>query len=209
MEPLILLMYGDKLPPHKHIKKIVDKYINYYLNDTKKEDFNEDHYVELRIEERYLGLKQREWHDPLIAPIKYEFLSKFKRIFQSFNCTICLCTENHEHTTASIGDLEYEGYCYYMSDVQEKILFIEEYGKQDDDVEMDVLYEKLSNQVISNVNHLDWHNIMPENERNSVESQEWYRNLPVEQRFKIVNANTETDTAFKQWLNEMIQTGEK
>lgn len=209
MEKLVLLMYGDLLPPHQHIKRIVDKYIRYYLNDKKKEDFNEDKYVEIRIEERYLGLKQREWYCPLITPIKYGFLPRFKSIFQSFNCGICLCTENHEHPTLGIGDLEYEGYCYYMRDDKKKILFLEDYGKQDDGIEIDALYEKLSNQAISNLNHLDWNNLMPKNERHSVESQEWYRNLPVEQRYKIVNANTETEIAFKQWLNEIVQTGKK
>lgn len=155
-----------------------------------------------------LPTKETVFHYPLITPIKHEFLSRFKSIFQSFNCDICLCTENHEHPTLGIGNLEYEDYCYYMKD-DKKNLFLEDYGKQDDGIEIDALYEKLSNQAISNLKHLDWNNLMPKNERHSVESQEWYRNLPVEQRYKIVNANTETEIAFKQWLNEIVQAGKK
>ena len=205
MGKLVLLMYGDLIPPYKHIKRIVDKYIRYFINDKKNEDFNEDEYVEIRIEERHIGLKPREWHYPLITPIKLEYLSKFKSIFQSFNCNICLCTENHEHPTFVTGNIEYEGYCYYLRDDQRKILFLEDYVIENDGVDLDAVYKKMSNQINSNLNQLDWNNFMSKNERHSVESKEWYRRLPVQQRYKIVDANTKTELAFKQWMNEIVQ----
>lgn len=207
MEKLVLLVYGDLMPPHKHIKRIVDKYIRYFLNDRKKEDFNEDEYVEIRIEERYIGLKTRLWHYPLIAPIKYEYFSKLLGIFRSFNCNICVCSDDHEQPTALVGEIEYEGYCYYMRDEEKKILFLEDYSMEHHSVDLDALCKNLSNKPTSNFNQLDWNNLMPKNERHSVESQEWYRNLPVEQRFKIVDANTETELAFEQWLEEIVQSG--
>ncbi|MGG3806347.1 hypothetical protein [Metabacillus fastidiosus] len=76
MEELALLIYGDLLPPHKHITKIANKYITYFLKDEKKEDFMEDVYVQIRIEERYIGLKNRLWQWPPIVPVKAEYLTK-------------------------------------------------------------------------------------------------------------------------------------
>ncbi|MEY9977205.1 hypothetical protein ABH968_002151 [Lysinibacillus sp. RC79] len=116
-------MYGDLIPPRKHIHKIADKYIRYFLNEKKNESLNEDEYCEIRIEERYIGLETRLWGFPPTVPIKYEYLTKFINIFKSLNCNICLCMENHEHPTSYIGGLVYEGYCYYMKDEEKRYYF--------------------------------------------------------------------------------------
>lgn len=199
-------MYGDLIPPHKHVNKIADKYIRYFLNDMKKESFTEDEYLEIRIEERYTGNKTRLWKYSPVVPIKHKYLIKFINIFKSFNCNICLCNENHEHPRSLMGGLEYEGYCYYMEDEEKKILFLEDYSYEveDDGFDYDVIYEKISNNSASYINLLDWSNLIPKNERYSCDNQEWYRNLSIEKRYKIVDANTETEIAFEQWLKEIV-----
>jgi hypothetical protein len=40
---------------------------------------------------------------------------------------LCLCSQNHEHLTATILGVDYEGYCYYLDNNEEKIIFLEEY----------------------------------------------------------------------------------
>ncbi|MFJ7186456.1 hypothetical protein [Lysinibacillus xylanilyticus] len=227
MEKLVLLMYGDSLPPRKHIHKIADKYIRYFLNEMKNESLNEDEYCKIRIEERYIGLGTRSYGFPPIVPIKYEYLTKFINIFKSLNCNICLCTESHEHPTSYIGGFAYEGYCYYMKDEEKKILFLEDYGVENAGIELGVLYEKVLNDPTFNVNLLDEDdfdglyekitnnptfldvfndvfNSIPKNERYSIDDQEWYKTLPIEKRFKIIDINIETEIVFDQWLKEIV-----
>lgn len=215
-------MYGDLIPTRKHIHKIADKYIRYYLNDKKKESHNEDEYCEITIEERYIGPGTKGGYSPVV-PIKYEYLTKFINIFKFFNCNICLCTENHEHPTSFIDGLVYEGYCYYMKDEEKKILFLEDYGMEDSGIPLDALYEKILKDSTFNVNLLyeddfdvlyekisnnptllDVFNLIPKNERYSIDNQEWYRTLPIEKRFKIVDVTIDTEKAFEQWLKEIV-----
>ena len=207
MENLVLLMYGDSIPPQKHIHKIIDKYSKYFLNDWEKEDFPEEEYVEITIEERYLGLQTRKSEILPTVPIKYEYLSKFINIFKSFNCDICLCMDNHEHPIASIDDIEYEGYCYYLKDENKKILFLDEYSIENLEMNSSDYYEELIKESKFNLDFLIRENMIERRERHVIDDLEWYRNVPVAKRFKIVEANTDTEIAFEQWLKEMIQLG--
>ncbi|MEY9977206.1 hypothetical protein [Lysinibacillus sp. RC79] len=58
--------------------------------------------------------------------------------------------------------------------------------------DFDVLYEKISNNPAFNVA-----NLIPKNERYSMDNQEWYRTLSIEKRFKIVDVNIETELVFE------------
>lgn len=198
-------MYGDQIPPHKHINKIANKYFRYFLNDKKIEGFNDEEYFEIRIEERYIGLDTRLWQFPPVVSVKYEYLTKFINIFKSFNSNICLCKDNHEHPSTLISGIKYEGYCYHMKYEEKKILFIEDYGIENNLVSLDDLYEIYSNESTFNVNNLDRNILLPKDKLYRIENLEWYRNLPVEKRFKIVDVNAETEVAFEQWLEEIVQ----
>ncbi|MEC2074487.1 hypothetical protein, partial [Metabacillus fastidiosus] len=59
-ERKVLLLYGEILPPFKHIEKIATKYHQYYLRDKEKEGFSEDNYYEIWIDEEYTGLNTRK-----------------------------------------------------------------------------------------------------------------------------------------------------
>lgn len=207
LEELVLLLYGDDIPPHKHINKIANKYIHYFLKDKEKEGFIEDEYVEIRIEERYLGVQTRQWHWPPIVPVKREYLLKFINIFKSFTCHACVCNTNHEHPLVSIDGLDYEGYCYYMQDEDKKIIFLEEYGIEDEGVNLIELFETLEKDSTFTMNHLDMNDFIVQKERHHIGSQEWYRAAPVEKRFIIVEAHTDTELAMEQWIKEVAQIG--
>lgn len=179
----ILLMYGDNIPPHKHINKIIDKYIRYFLKDRETPNYNEAEYIELWIEERYLGSKARPWQYPNTLAIKHEYLSKLIAIFRSFNCSISLCSTSHEHPIAVIDGIEYEGYCYYMRDGKQKIMFIEHYADRDDN--------KFARECCS--------------QNYCIENKEWYKKLPADKKYKISNQNTNTELEFEQWLRSLMQ----
>lgn len=200
----MLLLYGDNIPPHKHINKIADKYIRYFLKDREIEGFTEDEYVEIRIEERFLGLHSRQSHYPPIVPVKKEYLSKFINIFKSFTCNVCICNTNHEHPIASINGIDYEGFCYYLKDEESKILFLEEYGIEDKGVNLFNLDDMLEKNAAFTIDDFVMHNYSVNNKCHSMDQHDWYRTVSPENRYKIVAANTDTELALEQWLNEVL-----
>ncbi|MEC2077766.1 hypothetical protein [Metabacillus fastidiosus] len=76
-----------------------------------------------------------------------------------------------------------------MRDEEKKILFLEEYGPEDDGISAEVFFEKWSKES----RKLDWNDLMPKQERYRVETLEWYRNLPIEKKFKILDANIDME----------------
>lgn len=124
METKVVLLYGEALPPFKHIEKIINKYYKYYLSDKDKEGFKEDNYYDIWIEERHTGLDAREerYYTPTVS-VKIEFLPKFLNIFRALKGNVSLCKTNHEHPIVQISDVEYEGYCFYLDNGKEKVIF--------------------------------------------------------------------------------------
>ncbi|MED4402582.1 hypothetical protein ABET41_09705 [Metabacillus fastidiosus] len=166
MEIKIVLLYGETLPPFKHIEKILNKYHQYYLSDKKKEGFSEDNYYDIWIDERYTGLKARNarYYTPTV-PVKKEFLTKFLNIFRALKGNMCLCKQNHEHPIVEVSEIDYEGYCFYLDNETEKILFLEEYRNN-------------------------------EGERFSVGELNWYKQLPGDKRWIQIAASEDTEKAF-------------
>ncbi|MGG3799655.1 hypothetical protein [Metabacillus fastidiosus] len=185
IERKVVLLYGDILSPFKHIEKITIKYHQYYLRDKDKEDFSIDNYYEIWIDERYTGINAREPRDytPVIL-VKKEFLSKFLNIFRVLKGNMCLCKLNHEHLISYIDGFEYEGYCFYMKNEEKKILFLEEYGPEDNGMSV---------------------GFIPKKERYSIKTLEWYKSLSEEKKFKILDVNIDTELAFDQWVKEIVK----
>ncbi|WP_223554260.1 hypothetical protein [Lysinibacillus sphaericus] len=170
----VMILYGDVLPPSKHILKILNKYGQYYLRDMNREGFQEDRYCDVRIEEQYTGLTYREpiYACPVI-PVKKEYLSKFLNIFKALNGNVSLCKEKHEHPYAWVLGVYYEGYCYYLDNEDKKILFLQEYsdnGKQ----------------------HFN------------VKELSWYSRIPKDKRWIQIDVNENTEEVFLQWLENLI-----
>lgn len=69
--------------------------------------------------------------------------------------------------------------------LKKKILILEEYRPENDVISEEV-WSKESKK-------LDWNDLMSKQERYSVETLEWYRNLPIEKKFKIVDENIDTE----------------
>jgi hypothetical protein len=174
MERKIVLLYGEVLPPFKHIEKIVNKYYKYYLRDKDKEGFIEDNYYEIWIDERHTGLNAREprYYTPAV-PVKKEFLPKFLNIFRALKGNICLCKLNHEHPIAKVSEVEYEGYCFYLDNEKEKVLFLEEYCDE-------------------------------EGESFNVKGLNWYKRIPKDEHWILVAANEDTEKVFLEWLRNLI-----
>jgi len=128
---------------------------------------------------------------------------------------LCLCRDNHEHPMAVIHGKEFEGYCYYFSKERKKIIFIEDYGLEENSVNIDDLYKKLLEMPDIDIHDeeslkkVDWNKFIPENKRYSVEYLEWYRKAPKDKRFLIIDANINSNKVFKQWLMELMNTGNK
>ncbi len=125
MEKLTLLLFGENFPPHRHLHKLSNKFINIFLKEREKEQFRESDYYEVLIEERYLGDEQREYLYTPVIPIHKDFLHQVESIYANLNAEMILCSIQHEHPIVYINQIEYEGYCYYAKNSNEKILFFE------------------------------------------------------------------------------------
>lgn len=125
MANLTLLLFGQKLPPHRHLHKLTHKFINIYLKEREKETFKESDYYEILLEEYYFGDKQRDFIYPPIIPVHKDFLYQVESIYGNLNAEMILCTMQHEHPVVYIDNIEYEGYCYYSKCLNEKILFFD------------------------------------------------------------------------------------
>lgn len=125
MENLTLLLLGQKLPPHRHLHKLSNKFINIFLKECEKETFRESDYYEILVEERYFGDKQREFIYAPIIPVHKDFLYQIESIYGNLNAETILCTMQHQHPFVVINNIEYEGYCYYAKNSNEKILFFD------------------------------------------------------------------------------------
>ncbi|WP_374963126.1 hypothetical protein [Lysinibacillus sp. RS5] len=125
MENLTLLLFGHKLPPHRHLHKLSNKFINIFLKEREKETFNESDYYVVIIEERYFGDEQREYLYRPVIPVHKDFLYQVQSIYGKLNAETILCTMQHEHPFVAINNIEYEGYCYYAKNSNEKILFFD------------------------------------------------------------------------------------
>lgn len=125
MANLTLLLFGQKLPPHRHLHKLANKFINIYLKEREKETFRESDYYEILVEEHYFGDEQREFIYRPIIPVHKDFLYQVESIYGNLNAEMILCTMQHEHPVVNIDNIEYEGYCYYAKNTNEKILFFD------------------------------------------------------------------------------------
>ncbi|WP_139489486.1 hypothetical protein [Brevibacillus dissolubilis] len=125
MKPKVLLIYGDALPPFQHIQKIINTYNKYFLND-RENGVSADQYYEIWITVRHTGRSGRKQLDytPTV-PVKIAFLPRFLAIFEALKGTVHLCQTKHEHPTIELSGMEYEGYCYYLDNEKEKIIFYE------------------------------------------------------------------------------------
>jgi len=208
---IIFLIYGDKLPPKKHIEKIMKKYQYYYQIERDNQYFNEADFYNIIIEERYTGIEPRKGLFNSIIPVRKSYLSKFINIFNTLNCNLCLCKENHEHPIAVFHGKEFEGYCYYFYQEEKKIMFLEDYGLEENKMNIGDLYEKVLQMPDIDMNdeeslkRVDWNKFLPVNERFCVEDLEWYRQTPHEMRWLIVDAKRNTNKAFHQWVKKLMQ----
>ncbi|KAA0955408.1 hypothetical protein FQ087_12360 [Sporosarcina sp. ANT_H38] len=176
MENKVMLLYGEVLPPFKHIEKILNKYGHYYLRDMNNKDFKEDNYYAVMIEEGHTGLAYREpRYAAPVVPVKKEYLSKFLNIFKALNGNMCLCKINHEHPIVWVRGVKYEGYCYYLDNGGKKVLFMTDYG--DDKGQYFAMRE------------LDW-----------------YKRIPKDKRWIQIDVNENTEKAFLRWLKDLIPT---
>jgi len=207
---IILLIFGDKLPPKKHIEKIIKKYEYYYQVERDHQYFNESDFYHILIEERYTGIEPRKGLFSSIIPVRKSYLSKFISIFNELKCNLCLCKENHEHPIAVIHGKEFEGYCYYLYKEEKKIMFLEDYGLEENNMNVDDLYKRLLELPDIDMNdeeslrRVDWNKLLPVNERFCVEELEWYRQTPIEKRWLIEDVKRSTNKAFNQWIKELI-----
>jgi len=125
MEKLILLLFGDKIPPHRHLHKLSNKFINIFLKEREKGPFRESEYYLIFVEERYFGDEQREYINAPAIPIHKDFLHQVESIYANLNAEMILCTMQHEHPKVYINQIEYEGYCYYAKNTNDKFLFFD------------------------------------------------------------------------------------
>ncbi len=119
------LLFGDKLPPHRHLHKLSNKFVDIFLKEREKETIRESDYYEIIVEEHYLGDEQREYIHAPIIPVHKDFLHQIEAIYANLNAEMILCTMQHEHPIVHINNIEYEGYCYYGKNSNEKILFFD------------------------------------------------------------------------------------
>jgi|GEM_PF-5049295 len=125
MESLTLLLFGENIPPRRHLHKLSNKFINIFLKERQKETFNEADYYEIIVEEQYLGDQQRETIYCPVIPVHKDFLYQVEAIYNNLNAEMVLCTMQHEHPITYIDDTMFEGYCYYAKETNEKILFFD------------------------------------------------------------------------------------
>ncbi|HZG14923.1 MAG TPA: hypothetical protein VE710_07890 [Candidatus Bathyarchaeia archaeon] len=148
MESKVLLIYGEVLPPYHHIEKIIKKYYQHYRKDKDmNKEFQDDSYYEVWIEERYTGVCERKKRNYIpTVPVKKEFLARFINIFRALKGNIYLCNTKHEHPIVEIQGTEYEGYCFYLDNGTEKVIFYDTHWMT---VEANEDTEKILRQLIS------------------------------------------------------------
>jgi hypothetical protein len=95
----------------------------HYHQDKNNLEFHNEHYYEVIIDTWYTGLEKREVGYLQVTVVKKESLLQFINIFKSLSSNVTLCSENHEHPTASISGMEFEGYCYYLRTYHKKLSF--------------------------------------------------------------------------------------
>lgn len=128
VKPLTLLIYGNKIPSHKHLHKLGIKFINHFMKVRNTVDFNDEEYYEVTIEEQSLNSTERNYITAPILPIHKNYLQNLLNVYGNLNATVTLCTEEHEHPLVYFNDIAYEGYCYYEWDTVIKICFFEVEG---------------------------------------------------------------------------------
>jgi hypothetical protein len=205
MEKLVLLIYGVRIPPAKHIEKIAKKYGHYYLRDKDRENFDEGDFYEVRIDDRYTGLDKRNGGYSQITAVRKEYLPRFIHIFKSIGSNVALCSEDHEHPTVSISGMEFEGYCYYLKDQSYKIMFLDAcWIEKERKKSNEELYRLWSEKKLDFKNP-DWSLFSPKTESYDLTEMEWYR--AHDKRWFIVEANKNTQKAFEKWVKGLVQMG--
>lgn len=198
----MLLIYGEKIPPTKHIGKIARKYANYYNRNKKKLDFHTEHYYEVRIDTWFTGLEKREGGYSQVTAVKKEYLLQFINIFKSISSNVTLCSENHEHPTALISGLEFEGYCYYLKDVSQKIIFLGacwiEKGRISPEEQFKLWIESKRNK------NPDWSIFSPKVEMHELREMDWYKGQTKDKRWLIVRSNKNTNKEFEKWIKGLM-----
>lgn len=128
MKSLILLIYGTNIPPHKHLHKLGNKFINHFMKLRSTVDFTDEGYYEVIVEEQSLNSTRRNYITAPIIPIHKNYMQNLLNVYGNLNATVTLCTEEHEHPLVYLNEIEYEGYCYYELNTDKKIMFFEVVG---------------------------------------------------------------------------------
>ncbi|WP_166240329.1 hypothetical protein [Paenibacillus turpanensis] len=151
MEKKIVLLYGSKLPPYKHIEKISQKYWRYYERDQRNGNYEENEFFEVWVSFHFTdSVPEKFTYVTLCIPIRRSFLSKLYSIFEALECNVQLCDFTHSHPTTEVLGITYEGYCYRCSNGT-KLLFINLYC--DENGHEDTVFE------------LEWYRKLPEDKR--------------------------------------------
>jgi hypothetical protein len=202
MERIVLLIYGEKVPPTKHIGKIARKYAYYYNQDKNNLDFHNEHYYEVIIDTFYTGIEKREGGYSQVTVVKKEYLSHFISIFKSISSNVALCNENHEHPTATISGMEFEGYCYYLKDVPQKIIFLCACWIEKDSISKEEQYKLwIESKLIKNP---DWSVFSPKVELQELREMDWYKEQAKDKRWLIVGSNKNTNKVFEKWIKGLM-----
>ena len=130
MESLTLLIYGTNIPPHKHLHKLGNKFINQFLKVRETEKFNDDEFYEVIVEEESLNGEKRNYIHAPVIPVHKNYLENLLKVYGNINATVTLCTQEHEHPTVYFNEIEFEGYCYYELNSNNKILFFEVFDRK-------------------------------------------------------------------------------
>lgn len=128
MKSLTLLIYGENIPPHKHLHKLGNKFINQFMKARQSIDFSDEDYYEVIVDEQPLNSTKRNYIAAPIIPIHKSYLKNLLNVYDNLNANLVLCMEEHEHPLVYFNNIEYEGYCYYEMNTDKKILFFEVLG---------------------------------------------------------------------------------
>lgn len=151
MEKKVIVLYGNVLPPYRHIEKIVLHYGRYYERDRCKDDYDENQYDEVWVSFRFTdAVPEGNAYTTLSVPVKKGFLPKFLSIFEALKGSVRLCKINHSHPTIELSGITCEGYCYICSDGK-KLFFMESYCDEE------------GNEF--SIHRLGWYHRVPEEKR--------------------------------------------
>jgi hypothetical protein len=202
MERIVLLIYGEKVPPTKHIGKMARKYAYYYNQDKNNQDFHSEHYYEVTIDTWYTGLEKREGEYSQVTVVKKEYLLQFIIIFKNISSNVTICSENHEHPFASISGMEFEGYCYYLKDGTQKIIFLSACWIEKSSISKEEQY-KLWIESKLNKNP-DWSIFSPKVELQELRELDWYKGQTKDNRWLIIGSNKNTNKEFDRWIKGLM-----